>query len=139
MREIKKKKMMLNGWVQMAQLIVNAKDGTEESLQGLSGDLFNYKLDEDTPRELNDSEESYKMRRAATQLRNLEDEDPRYNQRHVEAKRKVRAANKLLVEKEKAIRQGLQDKLAEFEEDNADAMLEEALKIDVQKEIEARY
>lgn len=99
-----------------------------------------------------DSEDSIKLRRAKKQLRDLENHENRSDSadeniideadikiKKKTTKKKTMAANKLLEEKEKAIQEGLKQKIAELEEEHAQDMLEEALKVDVKKEIEHRY
>ena len=54
-------------------------------------------------------------------------------------KKKKLAANKLLEEKERAIQEGIRQKMVELEEKHAQSLLDEALKVDVKKEIQRRF
>lgn len=64
----------------------------------------------------------------------LDKEDP--EARSIEKKKA--AARKLIAEKEKAIEEGLKNKLKKIEQQQADKMLDLALNLDVQKEIDKR-
>ena len=79
-----------------------------------------------------DSNESVRVRQARNQLRNLSKQiNSSYDPQEAEVKKKKAAAKKLMLEKEKAIEEGLKDRLKSFESHQVDSMLNLALKIDV--------
>lgn len=99
-----------------------------------------------------DSDDSIKLRLAKKQLRDIanhEDmsdsaqeeiiDEADIKMRKKSTNKKKLAANKLLEEKEKAIQEGLRLKMVELEEKHAQQLLEEALKVDVKKEIQRRF
>jgi hypothetical protein len=99
-----------------------------------------------------DSDDSIRLRRAKKQLRDIKNREFDTDSSHEDivdladikmrkksTKKKKKAASHLVEEKEKAIREGLRQKIIELEEKHAQEMLDEALKIDVKKEIERRF
>ena len=172
MKDIAKKKMLIEGWVQMNEIVAKMKND-EESIGHSSGSIKDLKKapkylfskpdyksqpneqkssDSELDRDEDDSNDSLKVRLAKKQIRdlvNFEDEEDSANE-HIEdeagvkirkksTKKKKLAANKLFAEKEKAIQEGLKQKMLELEEKHAKNLLDEALKIDVKKEIEKRF
>ena len=171
MKDIAKKRMLIEGWVQMNEIVAKMKSD-DDSIGHSSGSIkdlkkapkylfskpdFNaqkkdHKSSDSDFNQEDDSNDSIKVRMAKKQLRdmnNYEDEEDSANEHIVDeagtkmkiksTKKKKLAANKLLAEKEKAIQDGLRQKMLELEENHAKNLLDEALKIDVKKEIEKRF
>jgi hypothetical protein len=171
LNDIQKKKMLIEGWVQMSEIVSKMKD--EESIGLSSGsirdlrkapkylftkpDFSKYKHEDkgSDGSEFNvddKSDDSFTLRRAKKQLRDLSKHENMYDSadedivdeteikmRQKSVKRDKKAADKLLKEKEKAIQDGLKARMVELEEKHAKSLLNEALKVDVKDEIERRY
>ena len=177
MNDVKKKKMLIEGWVQMSEIVAKIKtdddsighsSGSIKDLRKAPKYLFNkpfsnyekqQKNDQDEQNSSNsqlgvddDSDDSFGIRRAKKQIRDIrahedlndsaeEDilDEADIKMRKKNTKKKRLAAKQLLEEKEKAIQEGLKQKMVELDEKHAQTMLNEALKIDVKKEIEKRF
>jgi hypothetical protein len=171
LNDIQKKKMLIEGWVQMSEIVSKMKE--EESIGLSSGsirdlrkapkylftkpDFSKYKHEEkgSDGSEFNvddKSDDSFTLRRAKKQLRDLSKHENIYDSadedivdeteikiRQKSVNRDKKAADKLLKEKEKAIQDGLRARMVELEEKHAKSLLNEALKVNVKDEIERRY
>ena len=169
-KDINKKRLLIEGWVQMSEIVAkmktddesaNLSSGSIKDLRKAPKHLFtkpDYSKAKDKgsdDSEFNaedDSDDSIKLRLAKKQLRdiaNYEDvsdsaqedivDEADITMRKKSTKKKKLAASKLLEEKEKAIQEGLRLKMVELEEKHAQQLLEEALKVDVKKEIQRRF
>ena len=172
MNDIKKKRMLIDGWVQMSEIVAKIKTD-EDSIGQSSGSIkdlrkapkylfnkppnYNKDLQDDgssgSQLDVDDnSDDSFGIRRAKKQIRdirareNLNDsaeedilDEADIIMRKKNIKKRRLAAKQLLEEKEKAIQEGLKQKMVELEEKHSDNLLNEALKIDVKKEIEKRF
>ena len=168
-KDIHKKRMLIEGWVQMSEIVAKMKE--EESIGHSSGSIRDLrkapqllfskpdysivdggKDSEEEYKVEDDSDDSFGLRRAKKQLRDIyrhENPDDSADEdiideadikiRKKALKKKKITAERLLKEKEKAIQEGLKQKLIELDEKHAQDLLEEAIEIDVKGEIERRF